>query len=65
MRLFRLTAHITVSAATVVEAETLEEAIEIAKDRDAELEFLGSNTDETEVWAISDADGTPENIHQE
>jgi hypothetical protein len=53
-----LTGEVTVSAFTYVEADTLEEAKTIAKDRDAELTFNGSGSDENETWLVEEVDGT-------
>jgi len=62
MATFELTCVVTVSAYTVVEADTLEDALEIAKDRDVVLGGFGGE-DENEEWIIGDADGEPENIY--
>jgi hypothetical protein len=64
MPTFRLTADVTVSATTVVEADTLEEAIAIAEDRAAAIGGIGTGEDETENWIIEEADGLPKNIRQ-
>ena len=63
MAKFNLSAAVTVSAFTVVEAETLEEAIEIAEGREVCLHFNGSGTDPREVWCVEDADGDATDIH--
>ena len=60
MPMFRLMAHVTVTAWTDVEAETLEEAIEIAEERDVVLSGYGESD---ESWIIDEGDGSPENIH--
>ena len=62
MKTFNLCARIVVSAYTTVEANTLEEAIEIAKNR-PNMQILhtgGDNADEN--WMIDELDGTPSNI---
>ena len=59
---FTLTCHVTVSATTVVEADSLDAAIAIARGRDVVLHFNGSATDPAESWCIEEADGSPENI---
>ena len=60
MATFTLNAHVTVSAYTKVEADTLEEAIEIAESREARIAGYGDSADE--CWLIEDADGTPYDI---
>lgn len=62
MATYNLSCIVTVSAYTIVEADSLEEAIEKAKVRSVELHFNGSGTDPDEVWCIEDADGEPENV---
>lgn len=62
---FRLGAKVTVSAYTVVEAATPEEAIRIAGSRDAQIGGNGSGAYEDESWIIDDADGAPEDINIE
>lgn len=65
MKTFRLTAPITVTAYTEVEAETLEEAIKIACDRSAVVGGSGSGYSADEHWIVDDADGEvdPKEIH--
>jgi hypothetical protein len=63
MPIFRLTAHVTVTTWTDVEAETLEDAIEISKGRDVVIGGLHTGSDPMESWIIDDGDGSPENIH--
>jgi hypothetical protein len=60
---FRLSADVTVSAFTIVEADTLEAAIAIAEDRAAVIGGIGTGEDENENWIIEEADGLPKNIH--
>ncbi len=63
---FLFHAEVTVSAFTVVEADSLEEATRIAKDRDdVVLGGIQSGAEETEQWVIEDADGFPNNIRYE
>ena len=62
MAKYRMSAAVTVSAYTEVEAETLEEAIEIAEERDCQLGFNGCGYDYSSSWLIDDADGMPTNI---
>lgn len=59
---FSLNCEVTVSAYTVVEAATLEEAIELSRERDVRLDFNGAGTDENSEWLIEEADGCPKNI---
>lgn len=62
---FKLGCHVTVSAYTEVEADTLEQAIEQADGREVVIGGLGSGTDPQEQWVIEDADGVPFDIHVE
>ena len=54
---FHLTCHVTVSARTVVVAETPEAAIAEARSRGIELDFVGAGNDARHVWLIDEADG--------
>lgn len=60
MPTFNLSATVTVSAYTTVEAETLEQAIEIARGRD--VEFADRMNSHTELWIIDSPDGSPSGI---
>lgn len=62
---FQLTANVTVSAYTIVEADSLEEAIEAATDRAVAIGGIGSGELDDETWIIEEADGEPMNIHGE
>lgn len=63
MPVFRFTAEVTVSAVTEVEADTAEEAREIAKERLVTIRRgHGDNGEAREQWVIDDADGDPQNI---
>lgn len=62
MAKYQLTAKVTVSAYTTVEAETLEEAIKMASSRHAAFESTGEHPSET--WIIEEADGLPEGIEE-
>jgi len=57
---FNLTAHVTVTCWTVVEAATPEEAMKIAEDRNVVIGGMNSGEDETESWIVDDADGEAE-----
>jgi hypothetical protein len=59
---YTLNCVVTVSAYTIVEADTLEDAIEQAGERTVELGFDGSGNDPENVWCIEEADGIPEDI---
>lgn len=65
MAKFRLSASVTVSAVTVVEAETLEQAKHIASGRMVVFSTGHDGYDEEGEWIISEADGSPENIQAE
>ena len=56
---YKLTASVTVSCYTTVEATSEEEAIELASGREVELE--GRDYQESS-WIVEEADGTPEDI---
>ncbi|APW37668.1 hypothetical protein RD110_11070 [Rhodoferax koreense] len=60
---FHLEAKVTISARTVVEADTLEAAIKIAAGR-ATASWEPSLNDE-EVWICDDVDGTPFDIESQ
>ena len=66
MKKFNLTAQVTISISTTVEAETLEGAIEISKGREIQ-KANNWNTEEQaeEVWISDDFDGEPQNIHED
>lgn len=64
MPLFKLNAHVTVSAYTEVEAETLEQAIEEARSRSVEIVDERSGYLPSEHWLVMDADGEPMEITQ-
>lgn len=61
MARFKLTAQMEVTAFTVVEAETLDEAIEQARDRDVVFRELRKRN---EMWVIHEADNEPQNIEE-
>lgn len=62
MASYYLSAQVTVSAVTRVEADSVEEAMGIAESRDVVLGGIGSGAEADEQWIVEDADGTPENI---
>lgn len=63
MAIFHLGCSVTVSAYTLVEAGTLEEAIELSSGRMTVIGGINSDESEEESWIIEEADGTPEDIH--
>lgn len=64
MKTFELSCGVTVSGYTKVEANTLEEAIEIAEGRDCVIGGINSGNSDRESWVIDDADGLPSDIHE-
>lgn len=62
---YRLNGTITVSVYTDVEADSLEEAIEIAQDRDVEKYQWGENYQSQNVWVNEDYDGEITDIKEE
>jgi hypothetical protein len=64
MTKFKLNSEITISAYTEVEADTLEEAIEIAKERSTMEIPINSLADVSEEWIVDEIDGMPVNIHE-
>ena len=62
MKKFALTAEITISLYTEVEAETLEEAIEIAEERDLMTVVGTGGETKYDTWMSDELDGMPENI---
>ncbi len=59
---YRFTSEITVSSVTEVEADSYEEAMEIAEDREGALDFNGAGVSINESWVVDDIDGSPNNI---
>lgn len=64
MKVFNLTAKVTISLHTEVEAETLEEAIKIAEDRHIEKYQYGDEDQSKECWVSSEYDGEPYEIEE-
>jgi len=64
MKEFNLTAKVTISISTTVEAKTLEEAIEIAEQRHIEHHNWRDEDQEKEAWVSSEYDGEPYNIEE-
>lgn len=63
MAKFKLTALCTISVITDVEAETLEEAIEIANSRKDVMHQQFENPDINEHWCAGGYDGMPYGIN--
>lgn len=60
---FNLTAMLTITAFTTIEAETIEEAIEKANQRKDMMQIATNNGDiPEEVWMIDELDGVPYKI---
>lgn len=66
MAQFNLTAKLTITTFTTVEAETLEDALKIAEQRTDMMSISSNNGDEvTETWMIYELDGVPYEIKKE
>lgn len=66
MKKFNLTALVTVSAQTTIEADTLDEAIEKASKRTDMMSIVTNNGDTADyVWMVEDLDGTPFKIRED
>jgi hypothetical protein len=62
---FKLTANVTISVYTEVEADTLKEAIKIAKERElVSITKTGCDT-EQDTWMCDELDGIPTDIFEE
>jgi len=61
---FELSAMVTVSAYTTVEAQTLEEAIRLAGDRGADIGGNCTGVSERECWVVAEIDGEPFDIKE-
>ena len=60
---FKFTAKITITTFTTIEADTAEEAIILAQDRQDYMMIASNNGDEEcDVWMIEDMDGTAYDI---
>ena len=65
MTAYKFAAEVTVSAYTIVEADTLEEAMRQAEEREAVIGGLHSGEQADESWIIETADGLATNIRLE
>ena len=64
MKKYNLSGNVTISLYTTIEANSLEEAIEIAEDRDIEKYEWGIEKQKNEVWVAEEYDGDPNNIQE-
>lgn len=64
MPIFHLGARVTVSTSTSVEADTLEEAIDLAKKRPV-LHVSAGGPSESDVWVVDELDGEPDSIYHD
>ena len=64
MTKFRLTANVTISVYTEVEAETLDEAIKLADDRSLMDVVQSGGDSEKYTWMCDELDGTPYDINE-
>ena len=62
MKTFNLIGEVTVSIYTEVEAETLDEAIKMALDRDVQPSQFDDNNAKRDSWIAEEYDGMPTNI---
>lgn len=65
MKTFDLVGKVTISVYTSVKANSLEEAIKIAKDRDIEKDNWSDKCQHEEVWVNDDYDGEVEQIEED
>jgi hypothetical protein len=64
MKTFHLTCKLGISAYTIVEANNLEDAIEIANDRQL-MQIVNSGDTADDTWMVDELDGTPYDIHED
>ena len=65
MKTFKLTAKITISVYTDIEAETIEEAIRISNEKEL-MSIVNNGFDTPEnAWMADELDGSPYNIREE
>jgi hypothetical protein len=65
MREYLISAKVTVSVYTKVNAETLEEAIEIANDRTPMAIIANGGDNEEENWMLNEIDGEPFDLQEQ
>ena len=64
MKTYYLSAKVTISIYTKVEADTLEDAIEKSEDRQIEHAEFNSEYQETQAWVADEYDGEPQDIQE-
>ena len=64
MKTFELSANVTISVYTKVEADTLEQAIAIANDRSLMQIVHDGTQDELEEWVCDELDGETQDVHE-
>ena len=65
MKEFLISAKVTISVYTKVEAETIEQAIEMANDRTPMAIVPNGFDTERENWMLDEIDGEPFDLHEE
>ena len=65
MKEFLISAKVTISVYTKVEAETLEDAISIAEKRTPMSIIPNGGDNENENWMVDEIDGTPYELHED
>jgi hypothetical protein len=63
-KLFKLSGTVTISVYTEVEADTLEQAVEIVKERDIEQSYWHQVDQSKEVWVNDEYDGEVQQIEE-
>jgi hypothetical protein len=62
--IYHLTCGVAVTAYTTVEAESLQQAKEIAESRSVHLSFNGCGLKASRCWLVESADGEPQDIQE-
>ncbi len=65
MKIYRLTGTVTISVYTVVEADSLEDALTEAADRPIESSGWNSEEQKKEAWLSDEFDGEVDNMEHE
>jgi hypothetical protein len=63
-KIFKLSGTVTISVYTEVEADTLEQAVEIAKERDIEQSYWHQVDQSKGVWVNDEYDGEVQQIEE-